>query len=189
MGGTIFGRSFSSLACSYSVSMFSAARKQSVGCETSKSDDMARTEKRCEGHAGPAIRSHQYNPSDQKRSWGRTHLFFIAVLLNTRSSSFHVRHYDRMKPMTSPAATHHRSTWDDRIQHKKIKERRSGHAPIMYVPHIVISVMMRKSLKYSTVAPRLLPGLGLVPIGGRNGPSASLGVPPAQSGCSGGDDG
>jgi hypothetical protein len=69
-GNAIFGQSFSSLACSYSVSMLSAALKQSVGCETSKSDDsdMARTEKRwvlCEGHAGPAIISHQYNPSDQ----------------------------------------------------------------------------------------------------------------------------
>jgi hypothetical protein len=41
-----------------------------------------------------------------------------------------------MKLMTSPAAAHHRPIWDNRIQNKKIKERRSGYAPIMYVPHI-----------------------------------------------------
>lgn len=55
---TILGRSLSSFACSYSVSMLSAERKKSDGCEISKSDerDIARIAKRCvlsyaQGHA------------------------------------------------------------------------------------------------------------------------------------------
>lgn len=46
---TILGRSLSSFACSYSVSMLSAERKKSDGCEISKSDDrdIASTAKRC----------------------------------------------------------------------------------------------------------------------------------------------
>jgi hypothetical protein len=46
---TILGRSFSSFACSYSVSMLRAERKKSVGCEISKRDDrdMASIAKRC----------------------------------------------------------------------------------------------------------------------------------------------
>ena len=46
---TIFGRSLSSFACSYSVSMLRAERKKSVGCVISKSDerDIARIAKRC----------------------------------------------------------------------------------------------------------------------------------------------
>ena len=46
---TILGRSFSSLACSYSVSMLRAERKKSVGCEMSKRDerDMASVANRC----------------------------------------------------------------------------------------------------------------------------------------------
>ena len=49
---TIFGRSLSSFACSYSVSMLSAERKKSVGCKMSKRDesDMARTANRCVLH-------------------------------------------------------------------------------------------------------------------------------------------
>ena len=46
---TILGRSLSSFACSYSVSILSAERKKSDGCEISKSDerDIASTAKRC----------------------------------------------------------------------------------------------------------------------------------------------
>ena len=46
---TILGRSLSSFACSYSVSMLSAERKKSDGCEISKSEesDIASTAKRC----------------------------------------------------------------------------------------------------------------------------------------------
>jgi hypothetical protein len=88
-GDTIFGRSFSSLACSYSVNMLSAARKKSVGCEISKSDDsdMARTAKRwvlCGGgtQGQPSVHIQPF-----RSSWRQTHLFFIAILLNTLSSS------------------------------------------------------------------------------------------------------
>jgi hypothetical protein len=91
-GNTIFGRSFSSLACSYSVSMLRAARKKSVGCEISKSDDrdMARTAKRwvlCRGTQDqPSVHTTTLQ-TKRKGSGGQTHLFFISVLVNTRSSS------------------------------------------------------------------------------------------------------
>ena len=95
---TILGRSLSSFACSYSVSMLSAERKKSDGCEISKRDerDIASIAKRCVLYSrARTIRtglriSIRLTHHGEKMNVGWTHLFFIAELLNARSSSARV---------------------------------------------------------------------------------------------------
>jgi anti-sigma-K factor RskA len=94
MGCTIFGQSFSSLACLYSVGMLRAAHKKSVGWEISKRDesDMARVVKRwvlCRSTAGQRhqhILDHRLDRQEEEQGT-KAHLFFIAVLLKMRSNS------------------------------------------------------------------------------------------------------
>jgi hypothetical protein len=91
---TIFGRSLSSFACSYSVSMFSPERRKSVGCWTSKRDesDMASTANRC------VLRSVSGGGSNYVTNTPLLHGCIIEHAIKLSA-----RHRYRMKPMTPPA--------------------------------------------------------------------------------------
>ena len=94
---TIFGRSLSSFACSYSVSMLSAERRKSVGCKMSKRDesDMARTANRC-------VLSRVSGVEDQTAQVRKNApLLHCGIVEHTIKLG--TRHRDRMKPMTPPA--------------------------------------------------------------------------------------
>jgi len=121
---TILGRSLSSFACSYSVSMLRAERKKSVGCEISKSDDrdIARIAKRCVLHGSTHIK-----PTPRSKGVKEVDAPLLHRCIVEHAIEFRTRHHDRMEPMSSSsAATANVGRWDEGQGTRFRKKRRGG---------------------------------------------------------------